>query len=315
MRNNSDRDGGTIPLGTAIVHSGEVSEWPIVQHWKCCVPQGTVGSNPTLSASKLKQGCILIKMNIGMDKNFITPHIIVYFDILGYRSEVTKNESSFFTMIVIAMGAFHRSMHTTYTAFSKMFKRNIIKMNTIDQFIRYKLFSDNCLMYTALSADEEQNKLRTFLLIDACLNIQCHFSRCGIKLRGVITKGNLYADKYIVYGSGVIKAVELEETANFPIIILDKGIKIPKKLADIIPIKKHKNIKYLDYLEYYYRRYLSQNKSHDNKVLFSFLKNHKKLIKAIPVETGKTKTKKRFLIKYHNQFCLSHNLKQFLIVR
>ena len=34
-----------------LVHSnGEVTEWPIVQHWKCCVPQGTAGSNPALSA-------------------------------------------------------------------------------------------------------------------------------------------------------------------------------------------------------------------------------------------------------------------------
>ncbi len=29
---------------------GEMTEWPIVQHWKCCVPQGTEGSNPSLSA-------------------------------------------------------------------------------------------------------------------------------------------------------------------------------------------------------------------------------------------------------------------------
>ena len=27
-----------------------MTEWPIVQHWKCCVPQGTGGSNPPLSA-------------------------------------------------------------------------------------------------------------------------------------------------------------------------------------------------------------------------------------------------------------------------
>ena len=40
-------------LGISILrrlHSGEVTEWPIVQHWKCCVPQGTAGSNPALSA-------------------------------------------------------------------------------------------------------------------------------------------------------------------------------------------------------------------------------------------------------------------------
>ena len=29
---------------------GEVSEWPKVQHWKCCVVHATAGSNPALSA-------------------------------------------------------------------------------------------------------------------------------------------------------------------------------------------------------------------------------------------------------------------------
>ncbi len=30
--------------------SGEMTEWPKVHDWKSCVPQGTVGSTPTLSA-------------------------------------------------------------------------------------------------------------------------------------------------------------------------------------------------------------------------------------------------------------------------
>jgi hypothetical protein len=28
-----------------------VAEWSIALHWKCSVPQGTEGSNPSLSAS------------------------------------------------------------------------------------------------------------------------------------------------------------------------------------------------------------------------------------------------------------------------
>ena len=28
---------------------GEVSEWSMVQHWKCCVEQSTEGSNPSFS--------------------------------------------------------------------------------------------------------------------------------------------------------------------------------------------------------------------------------------------------------------------------
>jgi hypothetical protein len=32
-------------------NKGEVAEWSIALHWKCSVPQGTEGSNPSLSAS------------------------------------------------------------------------------------------------------------------------------------------------------------------------------------------------------------------------------------------------------------------------
>ena len=41
-------------IKTNLISEGEVTEWPIVQHWKCCVPQGTAGSNPALSAIILK---------------------------------------------------------------------------------------------------------------------------------------------------------------------------------------------------------------------------------------------------------------------
>ena len=31
-------------------YNGQVTEWSKVHDWKSCVPKGTVGSNPTLSA-------------------------------------------------------------------------------------------------------------------------------------------------------------------------------------------------------------------------------------------------------------------------
>jgi hypothetical protein len=35
------------------VSPGEMAEWLKAHAWKACVPQGTVGSNPTLSAIHL----------------------------------------------------------------------------------------------------------------------------------------------------------------------------------------------------------------------------------------------------------------------
>lgn len=39
-----------LNIFAAQIKTGEVSEWPNVQAWKVCVPQGTAGSNPALSA-------------------------------------------------------------------------------------------------------------------------------------------------------------------------------------------------------------------------------------------------------------------------
>jgi hypothetical protein len=41
--------------GTRAAHRpGEMAEWLKAHAWKACVPQGTVGSNPTLSASSCR---------------------------------------------------------------------------------------------------------------------------------------------------------------------------------------------------------------------------------------------------------------------
>jgi hypothetical protein len=38
-------------VGFFAISIGEVAEWPNAHAWKVCLPQGNVGSNPTLSAS------------------------------------------------------------------------------------------------------------------------------------------------------------------------------------------------------------------------------------------------------------------------
>ncbi len=45
-----------VSRGSFISVSGEVSEWPKEHAWKACVSQGTVGSNPTLSAIEIVGG-------------------------------------------------------------------------------------------------------------------------------------------------------------------------------------------------------------------------------------------------------------------
>ncbi len=37
-------------------YNGEVTEWSKVHDWKSCVPKGTAGSNPALSAISPREG-------------------------------------------------------------------------------------------------------------------------------------------------------------------------------------------------------------------------------------------------------------------
>ena len=49
---------------------GEVSEWSMVQHWKCCVRKRTAGSNPVLSAKQKSSTFALLLFLLGGEFKF-----------------------------------------------------------------------------------------------------------------------------------------------------------------------------------------------------------------------------------------------------
>ncbi|MDR0967647.1 MAG: hypothetical protein LBL75_02325 [Rickettsiales bacterium] len=248
--------------------------------------------------------------------NPLKTYYIAYFDILGYKLEVKKQEVSFFIKMIAAMIAFHSGISTMYKIDEKAVKNNII--NSLDSIIKYNLFSDNFILYVPISENNRENTYNLHKLLDACLNTQCHFCRLGLKLRGGITIGNMFANKEIVFGSGLIKSVALEEQAEFPIIIIDKDIQKHCQLE--IPIITLCNKKFLNYLEYYRRRYLNPKTKRDKDALGNFLQKHKELINSIKTTKNifdwksnkKLKRKKNFLINYHNDFCKKHNFSDYI---
>jgi hypothetical protein len=166
-------------------------------------------------------------------------------------------------------------------------------MDNLENLIQYKLFSDNFLLYVPTTTDEKTNEFILALLIDACLNIQCHFCKCGLSLRGTITYGSLYTDKYFVFGSGLIKAVELEGTADFPIIVFDESISVPKSLSTLLPVRTFDTDKrHTDFLEYYDNRYRNTDESHKIKVMVG---KHRDIILSMP-NNEKLSSKRNFLI-------------------
>ena len=82
--------------------------------------------------------------------------------------------------------------------------------------------SDNFLLYVEKENTNEFLVLRLFIRIAREIQIM-FLSNEGLVLRGGITVGEFYADEDIVFGKGLIRAVELEEKfAQFPRIIIDE---------------------------------------------------------------------------------------------
>jgi hypothetical protein len=249
------------------------------------------------------------ELNLGLPE--CTPHLIAYFDVIGYKFEVQKDEDEFLMTIWMSMCAFHSSMETTYNTLHN-FTINLpenFEAKTIDT-IKYKIFSDNVIMYCPITGNKHWDDFITVLILDACNNIQCHFCKLGIKLRGCITKGNLFTNKDFVYGSGLIRAVELEEKAEHTKIILDNEIEILDMFSEKFPLLEENTEKYnaLDYLRYFYQRDIGNNER-----MRSMLQQHKKLVESIP-NLGNTKAKYEWIKIYHNNFCEKYGFGQEIII-
>lgn len=92
--------------------------------------------------------------------------------------------------------------------------------------ISYKIFSDNVIVSLKLTDDDEKNIrfILTFILY-AWLLQRDLIERYGMFIRGSLTRGKLFIDDDILFGSGLIRAYTIEnEVAKYPRIIIDKSI-------------------------------------------------------------------------------------------
>jgi hypothetical protein len=156
----------------------------------------------------------------------VSQHIIAYVDILGYEKAIIADEAKFRKKLQIAMLSFHSNFHTiqhsnlTFIALSAIELEEYYILPT--GVFGYKIFSDNFIIYCKLE-DNVDFIMALAGMIDSCHNIQCHFSRIGLKIRGAITAGDLAVNKDLIYGLGLVKAVNIEtHVARYPRIVLDK---------------------------------------------------------------------------------------------
>ncbi len=141
--------------------------------------------------------------------NSLSEYYICYFDILGYRAffdNDTPEHKKFLATVLLALDSIKSVLRNSHTSIN----------------INCKTYSDNFLLYFEKSLLDESRALDILINITRKIQVKLLMDE-GLLLRGGITIGGFYADENLVFGKGLISAVELEEKyAVVPRIIIDK---------------------------------------------------------------------------------------------
>ena len=147
-------------------------------------------------------------------------YYVAYFDVLGYK-EAFKKSKDISAKLIDAI------------EFSIKIMKEIVSIHNTTILgestekipeIEYKVFSDNVLIcYKETKDDLSALSLVSFLRLVATIQ-RVFFERPHLIVRGGITKGLLYLTDDFVGGKALIEAVELENNAVYPRIVVDDCI-------------------------------------------------------------------------------------------
>ena len=170
-------------------------------------------------------------------KYSLSQKFIIYFDILGYKDFFEDKENDIIHFLNDNLSLFEDT-------------KNVLKEDRWGFIISYKTFSDNCIISIE---SNELSEIEIFIkIIRMVADLQLKFLRdYKIAIRGAITKGSIYIDDKLVFGSGLINAVKLENNeAQYPRIIIDKD-------NVNIDLEKHYDLVSVDSDGKYYVSYFS----------------------------------------------------------
>lgn len=230
-------------------------------------------------------------------------YYICYFDILGYKDYMDKNpdkHSQFLFDVITADADVQSVLH--YEG-----KENV----------GYRIYSDNFLLYIEKELMSASQALA--LMSQIARKIQARFlMKHKIVVRGGITLGEFFADDRIVFGQGLITAVELEgKKAIYPRIILDKKVfsdeKLLKSLVNEGYIKE--DIDGLYYINYFHNEYaVEMCRGACLKLVDKYCKYHPTVTDEVKVfQATKTIDKYAWLLAKYNDACTELNLQNLEI--
>ena len=145
-------------------------------------------------------------MNDGSESNThldVSNHIILVLDILGYSDLILNSDET--------------RMLQQFDSMVTSIRENIAKMSGVNSRIQWKMCSDNFLIYAPLPKDADFLHLtvKGVLMTGATLQYKL-ITEHGYLSRGGCCFGNLYVDESYVFGSGLVKAHDLENGHRQP---------------------------------------------------------------------------------------------------
>jgi len=236
-------------------------------------------------------------------------YYIAYFDILGYKAFFADNGNDVFKFLQANVAMANDIVRKTSpdAVFSNM------------QF-EVKSFSDNfMILIRKTPTTNEYQAMKALVYLMALFQLR-FLEKYSILVRGSITKGKAFLNKSIVFGEGLLRAVELENKALFPRIILDSE-RIDKEICDDLC----ENCVCIDEDEQYYvdffniigcgvgfdSEYLVGERDHletINNNIIKLVKKHGKFNRQVKepkkiIEAEKTISKYAWLLMKFNQYC------------
>jgi hypothetical protein len=246
-------------------------------------------------------------------KNEIKEYFILYFDILGYK-DVFDDDSDIYQFL------------RTLNEVVKETKTNLESANHVLSY-KIKMFSDNFIIGFECNNNIDDKQY----LIHICLiagNIQLLLLKNhNILIRGGLTKGQLHFNDDFVFGKGLIDAFKLENTAEYPRILIDEQVskyyfETEKQIPYGYKIDEDGNY-FVDYLFDISLNELYDDSSENeikeiNNALIKIMKNKSSYPKnytrsSAVLSREKIIRKYLWVLGYHNTYYATINRKELLV--
>ena len=236
-------------------------------------------------------------------------YYIAYFDILGYKAFFDDNGND-------VLGFLQSNISLANDIVRKT-SPNVVFSDTN---FEIKSFSDNFMILIHKTDDiDDYQAVKSLAYLLALLQLR-FLEKYSILIRGSITKGDAFLNDNIVFGEGLLRAVELEGQAVFPRIILDRlrlGEDVCDDLCEKCIAKDEDEEYYIDFFDVigcgvgFDSEYMVGETEHVETIrknIIKLVKKHGKFNRKVKdvskiIESERTISKYTWLLVKYNNYC------------